>query len=80
MVMTFIQLMISLLLKSFALPVGIALVGGISCLVLLTKDLSHIRPYFLMAYGMNSSLPQQMLETSYVPLVGICVIFVVILM
>ena len=44
MVMASVQLMLSAVLKSFALPVGIALAGGISGLVALAKGLGHIYP------------------------------------
>lgn len=80
MVMASIQLMISLFLKSFALPVGIALAGGISGLLFLAKDLGHIWPYSLMAYGMNSNSPQQMIESGYVPFILICIGYIAIFM
>lgn len=72
-VMAAVQLVISMLIKSFALPIGIALAGGISGMVFLAKDLGHIWPYSLMAYGMNSNSPQQMLESGYVPFMLICI-------
>lgn len=80
MVMASIQLMISLFLKSFALPVGISLVGGISGLIFLAKDLGHIWPYSLMAYGMNSNSPQQIMESGYLPFVVISLIYIAIFM
>lgn len=72
-VMAAAQLVISMLIRSFALPIGIALAGGISGLVFLAKDLGHIWPYSLMAYGMNSNSPQQMIESGYVPFILICI-------
>lgn len=77
-VMASIQLMISLFLKSFALPVGIAFAGGISGLIFLAKDLGHIWPYSLMAYGMNSNSPQQMLESGYLLFVVVCIVYIVL--
>lgn len=79
-VMASIQLMISLFLKSFALPVGIALAGGISGLVFLAKDLGHIWPYSLMAYGMNSNAPQQIIQSGYVPFILICIAYIAVFM
>ncbi len=79
-VMAAIQLMISLFIKSFALPVGISFVGGISGLVFLAKDLGHVWPYSLMAYGMNSNSPQQMIESGYVPFILTCVVFIAVFM
>lgn len=79
-VMASVQLMISLFLKSFALPVGIAFAGGISGLVFLAKDLGHIWPYSLMAYGMNSNAPQQMIQSGYVPFILICIAYIAVFM
>lgn len=78
MVMASIQLLLSIYLKSFALPVAISLAGGLSGLVFLAKDLGHIWPYSLMAYGMNSNAPQKMIESGYIGFVIICVVYVVI--
>lgn len=75
-----IQLMISLFIKSFALPVGIALGGGLSGLVFLAKHLGHIWPYSLMAYGMNSNAPQELIESGYVWFVVICIGYIVLFM
>ena len=75
-----IQLMISLFIKSFALPVGIALGGGLSGLVFLAKHLGHIWPYSLMAYGMKSNAPQELLESGYVWFVVICIVYIVLFM
>lgn len=75
-VMAAAQLVISMLVKSFALPVGLAFAGGISGLVFLVKDLGHIWPYSLMAYGMNSNSPQQMMESGYVPFIIICIVYI----
>lgn len=72
-----IQLMISLFIKSFALPVGIALGGGLSGLVFLAKHLGHIWRYSLMAYGMNSNAPQELLESGYAWFVVICIVYIV---
>ena len=72
--------LISLFIKSFALPVGIALGGGLSGLVFLAKHLGHIWPYSLMAYGMNSNAPQELLESGYVWFVVICIVYIVLFM
>lgn len=78
-VMASIQLLLSLFIKSFALPVGIALAGGLSGLVFLAKGMGHIWPYSLMAYGMNSNAPQQMMESGYMSFVMICVTYIVVI-
>lgn len=76
MVMASVQLIISMFIKSFALPIGISLAGGISGLVFLAKNLGHIWPYSLMAYGMRSNSPQQMIESGYLPYVIICITYI----
>ena len=75
MVMASVQLMLSAILKSFALPVGIALAGGISGLVALAKGFGHIYPYALMAYGMRSNAPQVLMENGNLQFVVICLVF-----
>ncbi|MCI7129380.1 MAG: ABC transporter permease [Lachnospiraceae bacterium] len=78
-VMAAIQLLISLSIKSFTLPIGISLAGGISGLIFLAKNLGHIWLYSLMAYGMNSNAPQQMLKSGYAGFVIICVVYILII-
>lgn len=78
-VMAAIQLLLSIYLKSFALPVGISFAGGLSGMVFLAKDLGHIWPYSLMAYGMNSNSPQQMLESGYLGFAVTCAAFLFLL-
>lgn len=75
-VMAGIQLLISLYIRSFALPVGIALAGGLSGLVFLAQKLGHIWPYSLMAYGMNSNSPQELLASGYAQFVLICLVYI----
>lgn len=78
-VMAGIQLLFSLYIRSFALPVGLALAGGISGLLFLAKDLGHIWPYSLMAYGMNSNSPQELLATGYAQFVIICLVYLALI-
>lgn len=75
-VMLSLQLLISLIIKSFALPVGISLVGGISGLVALAKSFGHIYPYSLMAYGMESNAPQKLIESGYVPFIVVSLLWI----
>jgi len=77
-VMASIQLMLSLYIKSFALPVGIAFIGGISGLGFLAKDFGHIWPYSLMAYGMNSNSPQKIIESGYSLFIVVCIVYIII--
>lgn len=77
-VMAAVQLLISLYIHSFALPIGIALAGGISGLFALAKGFGHIWPYALMAYGMDSNAPQQIMASGYVSFVVICVLYIAV--
>lgn len=76
MVMAAIQLVLSMLVQSFALPVGISFAGGLSGLLFLAKDLGHIWPYSLMAYGMNSNARQVLTESGYLWFVAVCVLYI----
>ncbi len=50
-----LQLLLSMLMRSFAPPVGIALVGGIAGLMATSVGLGLCFPYSLMAMGMNAN-------------------------
>ena len=78
-VMAAIQLLVSICIKSFALPVGISLAGGISGLIFLAKNLGHIWPYSLMACGMNSNAPQKMLKSGYAGFMIVCAVYILII-
>lgn len=56
-----LQLLLSLIIHSFALPIGIALMGSISGLLLSTKGLGLYWPYSLMLMGMNSNKEEEAL-------------------
>ncbi len=71
-----IQTLISMNLKSFALPVGTAFAGGLSGLVFLAKDLGHIWPYSLMSYGMSANAPQKLAESGYGQFIFVCVLYI----
>lgn len=75
-VMVAIQLFLSMLFKSFALPVGISLAGGISGLVALAKGFGNIYPYSLMAYGMRANAPQTLMTDGYYSFALICIAFI----
>ncbi len=78
MVLAAVQLLISMALNSFALPVGIGFAGGLSGLVFLARHLGHVWPYSLMGYGMASNAPQKISERGYLPFVLICIGYLVV--
>ena len=53
--------------------------GG-SGMVFLAKHLGHIWPYSLMAYGMNSNAPQELIKSGYMSFVIICIVYIAIFM
>lgn len=78
LVMAALQLIISLLLESFAVSVGIAFAGGLSGLVMLAKKLGNVYPYSLMAYGMASNNSNQRItESDYPQFLLVCTIYLV---
>lgn len=52
-----LQLCISLTIRSFAVPVGIALIGGVMGLVALSKGYGAWYPYSLLCLGMRANRP-----------------------
>ncbi|MDK2980869.1 MAG: lantibiotic transport system permease protein [Chloroflexota bacterium] len=56
-VISAVQLAISLVIRSFAVPVGIALLGGISGLFSIAKGIGVWNPYALLSLGMQANNP-----------------------
>lgn len=52
-----VQLAASMLIRSFAVPVGIALIGGITGLAAASKGFGLWYPYSLLSLGMNANSP-----------------------
>ena len=50
-----LQLLLSMCIRSFSVPIGIALAGGVAGLVISNKGLGLYWPYALMLMGMNSN-------------------------
>ena len=78
MVMVSVQILLSMFIRSFALPVGISFAGGLSGLVFLAKNLGHIWPYSLMAYGMNSNAPQELMKSGYAQFIIVCIAYIAV--
>ncbi len=76
--MAALQLIVSLLCDSFALPVGISFAGGISGLMVMSKG-GWMYPYSLMAYGMVSNNNKQQLTAEGSPqFVLICLFYLAV--
>ncbi len=76
LVMAAAQLLVSLVIKNFAVPIGVSFAGGLSGLFFLAKDLGHIWPYSLMAYGMESNAPQELTTEGYPQFIIICIFYI----
>lgn len=58
-----IQLALSMVIRSFAVPIGIGMAAGIGGLVFTNKGWGMYYPYSLYALGMRANNPQMKLET-----------------
>lgn len=57
-----IQSFLSLWIRSFAVPIGIALVGGIAGLVATAKGILYALPYSLLSIGLRANNPNRELD------------------
>lgn len=57
-----LQCFLSLIIRSFAIPIGIALAGGIAGLVATAMNLWYLVPYALFAIGMRANNPKRELN------------------
>ena len=57
-----LQLLLSLVSRAFAIPVAIALVGGIAGLMLTSQGLGYALPYSLLCLGMRANNPRMELD------------------
>lgn len=58
-----IQCFLSLAIRSFAIPIGIALAGGVAGLLLTAAGYFYILPYSLLSIGMRANNPSRELDT-----------------
>lgn len=63
-VISALQLLMSLIIRSFAVPVGLALIGGIAGLAVQAKGLGVWFPYSLLSLGMRSGNPNAAMQSS----------------
>ena len=73
-----VQLLLSMVIRNFALPVLLALGGSIAGLMALNADLGLCWPYSLMLMGMNSNRREDVMAGSLVPFFLSCAVFVTI--
>lgn len=50
-----LQLFLSMIIRNFAIPIGIALIGSVPAMIITKKSFEFFWPYSLMLVGMNSN-------------------------
>lgn len=69
MVICLLQLLLSLVVRSFAVPIGIALLGGVAGLAATAKGWGVYFPYALLSVGMRANSASSVLSCGTVPFV-----------
>ncbi len=57
-----VQLFLSLIIRSFAVPIGLGLVGGVAGLVITAKGFEYALPYGLLSIGLRANNPDRALN------------------
>lgn len=70
------QCFLSLVIRSFAVPIGMALAGGIGGLLFTAKGLYYLLPYSLLSMGMRANNPD--LHVNLAQFTGCSVLFIVL--
>lgn len=69
------QLVLAMVIRSFAVPIFLALLGGISGMLAGSKGLSLFWPYCLMQMGMNANKQEDVLSGAYLPFLVSCLLW-----
>ena len=69
------QLVLAMVIRSFAVPIFLALLGGISGMLAGSKGLSFFWPYCLMQMGMNANKQEDVLSGAYLPFFVSCLLW-----
>lgn len=73
-----LQLLLSMKIRSFSFPVGIALAGSIGGMLATNKNLGFLWPYSLMLLGMNSNKTEDAIADSILPFLLSALVYSVI--
>lgn len=60
-----LQCFLSLVIRSFAIPIGIALIGGIAGLIATAQGSLYTIPYALFSVGMRANNPERQLDIAH---------------
>lgn len=78
---TALQCLLSMLIRSFALPIGLAAIGSISGLLIMNTKLGYFYPYTLMIFGMNANNTENIINNGilfYISSITYSVIFILL--
>lgn len=75
-----LQLLLSMLIQSFAIPIFLSLFGGIVGMLAASRGKGLFWPYALMQSGMNSNRSEDLLTGSYVPFFVSCMFWLLLLL
>lgn len=75
LVIVAIQLAVSMVIRNFAAPVGIALAGGGSGLVATMAGLGNVWPYSLLQTGMNSNTQADLIIAGVIQIVVLSIVY-----
>lgn len=67
-----LQLALSMVIRSFAVPIGIGLVGGIGGMLIVNKGAGLFYPYSLYSMGMRANNPQMTIDLKLFAVSCIC--------
>lgn len=70
-----LQLLLSMVIRSFSVPIGIALIGSVLGMLISNKGLGQFYPYSLMMTGMNSNKSTDSLSGGLLPFILSVVLF-----
>lgn len=76
MVIVSLQLLLSMIIHSFAAPIAIAIMGSITGLLAANSSFGILYPYSLLMLSMNSNKSEDMLAKSSLPFVFSCILYI----
>lgn len=74
------QLLLSMVIRSFAVPVFLGLIGGIAGILMTAKGHSLLWPYALMQLGMNANQSEDVMSGQYLPFFASCAVWLAVLL
>ena len=75
LVIAALQLLLSMVIRSFSVPVLIALGGGVGGMLFVSKGMGLCWPYALMILGMNANKTEDMVAGGMIPFFASCCMF-----